>query len=81
MSASNSTVQLPEPIRAAAHRHAAQNGLSVDEWVAEAVVLRLDDAESTQKFFRMRAAGARKGAFGEALRAIPSRAPDPKDTF
>jgi hypothetical protein len=81
MSVATGPVQLSEPMVSAASQQAARSGVTLDEWVAEAVAFHLSETEATQEFFRQRAAGARKGALGEALRAIPDREPDPEDQF
>jgi hypothetical protein len=79
MSATQSTVQLPHSIAAAAIAEAARQGLSLEEWTAATVAKHLRETAAAQAFFQARAAGVHSGALREALDAIPDRAPDPED--
>jgi hypothetical protein len=81
MNTVTNTVHLPEPIVNAASRQAERSGLSLDDFVAQALAVHLGNIEATETFFRQRAAGAHKGALAEALRSMPDRDPDPEDLF
>jgi hypothetical protein len=69
------SVQLPADLQSRVARLAEQEGVSVEQWVIEAVAAKADTAE----FFNRRARGASGKTLGEILDLVPDNPPDPGD--
>ena len=71
----NYSLDLPEALKARAERLAAQDGISLDEWITQAIVQKTD----TLEFFRSRAEGADAEGLLNALRNAPDIEPESWD--
>jgi hypothetical protein len=65
-------IELPELIRVEASRLADERGVTLQQWVTEAVSDKLRGLELSREFFRLRA----KRGSTEDLRAILAKVPD-----
>jgi hypothetical protein len=72
-------VELPPSLGNAAEKMAAEDGVSLSQWVSIAVAQKISSVESVEYFFQRRAEGSSQIDFLEILRSAPDRAPDPGD--
>jgi hypothetical protein len=79
MSSAGSGVELPPSLRNAAIKLAAEDGVSLNQWVSIAVAQKISAVETAEEFFKRRSRGAGKVDFLEILRNAPDREPDPGD--
>jgi hypothetical protein len=70
-----SSVTLPESFVRAAEVQAHLEGISVEQWITDAVAGKVKVAE----FFNRRAQGASGKTLGEILDLVPDNPPDPGD--
>jgi len=69
------SVQLPADLQSRVTRLAELEGVSVEQWIAEAVAAKADTAE----FFNSRAQRASGKTLREILDLVPDNSPDPGD--
>ena len=72
-------VELPASIENEALKMAAEDGVSLSQWVSIAVAQKISSIETAEAFFKRRAKGAENIDFLEILRNAPDRDPDPGD--
>lgn len=81
MSKSTYPLKLPFSVKRAAQRLAAEDGVSLNQWIAAAVAEKVGAVESAATFFRKRAGKATGKNLRAFLRQAPRRAPEPEDTL
>ncbi len=62
-------------------RLAAQDGVSLNQWIVAAVAQKIGAVVSAQGFLEDRAAGAKSGGLVNLLDNAPVRPPEPGDEF
>lgn len=72
-------LKLPPSIRHEAERRAAEDGVSLDQWIALALAQKLGAVETAAQFLRRRAVGASRERFGAIMARVPNNPPDPGD--
>jgi hypothetical protein len=79
MSKATYPLKLPLSIKKAAQRLAQEDGVSLNQWIASAVVEKVGVVETAAEFFKKRA-GQRSGdRLMEFLRNAPNLPPEPED--
>jgi hypothetical protein len=81
MSKSTYPLKLPLSIKKAAQRLAKEDGVSLNQWIAEAVAEKVGVVETAADFFRKRAGKATGEGLTRFLRTAPKTAPDAEDTL
>ena len=66
-------LKLPTSIRMAAERLAAEDGVSLNDWIASAVAQKVGAVETAAEFFHRRAAGARVEDLHDILDRVRDR--------
>jgi hypothetical protein len=79
MSASSSTIVLPESLLQQAARHADSLGVSTEQWLEITVAEKLRLEDETAKFFAVRTARASGRPLSEILKNVGNNPPDPGD--
>ena len=79
MNDASDPLRLPASIRLAAERLAAQDGVSLNDWIASAVAQKVGSVETAADFLRGRAGDARPEDLHRLLAAAPDAAPLPGD--
>lgn len=79
MSGDGDLVKLPASIRAAAARLAAEDGVSLNDWIASAVAQKVGAVAATADFFARRAAGRQPRELAAILALAPDRPPEAGD--
>jgi hypothetical protein len=69
-------VKLPPSLGNAARKLAAEDGVSLNQWVSLAVAQKISSVETADAFFKRRSQGADQVDFLEIMRNAPDRPPD-----
>jgi len=72
-------LKLPASIKKAAQRMAAEDGVSLNQWIASAVAQKVGTMETAAEFFRKRAGKATGRKLTKYLRRAPRVPPGPED--
>ena len=81
MSKATYTLKLPLSIKHAAERLAKEDGVSLNQWIAEAVAEKVGVVETAAEFFAKRKGSATGKGLLKFLRKAPKRPPDLGDEF
>ena len=81
MSKSTYPLKLPLSIKKAAQRLAKEDGVSLNQWIAAAVVEKVGVVETAADFFKKRAGKATGEGLMRVLRTAPKATPDAEDTL
>lgn len=76
MSNATDPLKLPASIKAAAARLAKEDGVSLNQRIATAVVQKVGVVETAAEFFRQRAARAKPGDLERIMRKVPDAPED-----
>jgi hypothetical protein len=79
MSKATYPLKLPISIKKAAQRLAAEDGVSLNQWIASAVAEKVGAVETAAEFFKKRAGKAKGNRLMSFLRGAPKVAPEPDD--
>ena len=79
MSRATYPLKLPFSVKKAAERLAAEDGVSLNQWIAAAVAGKIGVVETAAEFFRRRAGKASGGGLAKFLRHAPDVTPDEED--
>jgi hypothetical protein len=81
MNKSTYPLNLPLSIKKAAQRLAKEDGVSLNQWIAVAVVEKVGVVETAAEFFKKRAGKSSGQGLMKFLRTAPKTAPEPEDTL
>jgi hypothetical protein len=81
MSKATYLLRLPLSIKKAAQRLAKEDGVSLNQWIAVAVVEKVGVVETAADFFKKRASNATGAGLMKFLRTAPKLAPEPEDAL
>jgi hypothetical protein len=79
MSKSTYPLKLPTSIKKAAQRLAKEDGVSLNQWIAAAVAVKVGVVETAAEFFKKRAGEANGEGLMKFPRTAPRSAPEPED--
>jgi hypothetical protein len=79
MNRSTYPLKLPASVKRAAQRLAAEDGVSLNQWIAVAVAQKVGVSETAAEFFARRAADAEPADLIAVLRKAPDTSPDERD--
>jgi hypothetical protein len=79
MSKATYPLKLPLSIKKAAQRLAAEDGVSLNQWIAAAVAQKVGVVETAAEFLKKHAGKATGNRLMEFLRNAPKVAPEPED--
>jgi len=79
MSKATYPLKLPLSIKKAAQRLGKEDGVSLNQWIAEAVAEKVGVVETAAGFFKKRAGKAKGEGLMKFLRTAPKTAPEPED--
>jgi hypothetical protein len=79
MSKATYPLKLPLSIKKAAQRLAQEDGVSLNQWIASAVVEKVGVVETAAEFFKKRAGQKSGDRLMEFLRNAPNLPPEPED--
>ena len=79
MSDVNDPLRLPASIRLAAERLAAQDGVSLNDWIASAVAQKVGSVETAAEFLGRQAGNAQPEDMFGVLALAPDLGPEPGD--
>ena len=74
------SVRLPNPLHAMVKNVAAEDAISINQFIASAVAEKLS-VMTTEKYIAARAANASKAKFKAVLAKVPDVAPDARDAI
>jgi hypothetical protein len=79
MSKATYPLKLPLSVKKAAQRLAAEDGVSLNQWIAAAVAEKIGVVETSAEFFKRRAGKASGARLIEFLRYAPNVKPEDED--
>jgi hypothetical protein len=79
MSKATYPLKLPLSVKKAAQRLAAEDGVSLNQWIAAAVAEKIGVVETSAEFFKRRAGKATGTRLIEFLRYAPNVKPEDED--
>lgn len=79
MSRDTYPLKLPHSIKKAAQRLAEEDGVSLNQWIAAAVVEKIGVMETAAELFKKRAGKAKGDGLMKFLRNAPDVAPEAED--
>jgi hypothetical protein len=79
MSKATYPLKLPLSVKKAAQRLAAEDGVSLNQWIAAAVAQKIGVVETAADFFKRRAGKASGARLIEFLRRAPDVRPEEQD--
>ncbi len=79
MSKATYPLKLPLSVKKAAQRLAQEDGVSLNQWIAVAVVEKVGVVETAAEFFKKRAGKATGAGLMKFLRQAPDAPPGPED--
>ncbi len=79
MSKATYPLKLPLSVKKAAQRLAQEDGVSLNQWIAVAVVEKVGVVETAAEFFKKRAGKATGAGLMKFLRQAPDAPPEPGD--
>lgn len=72
-------LQLPQSLKETAARLAAEDGVSLNQWIVTAVAQKIGAVETAADFMKRRASGGRRGDLTHFLDKAPDVAPAIED--
>jgi hypothetical protein len=79
MSKATYPLKLPISVKKAAQRLAAEDGVSLNQWIAAAVAEKVGVVETAAEFFKRRAGEASGAGLAKFLRHAPDVKPEDED--
>jgi hypothetical protein len=79
MSKATYPLKLPLSVKKAAQRLAAEDGVSLNQWIAAAVAEKVGVVETAAEFFKRRAGKASGARLMQFLRHAPDASPEEED--
>ena len=79
MSKATYPLKLPISVKKAAQRLAAEDGVSLNQWIAAAVAEKVGVVETAAEFFKRRAGDASGAGLAKFLRRAPDFRPEDED--
>ena len=79
MSKATYPLKLPISVKKAAQRLAAEDGVSLNQWIAAAVAEKIGVVETAAEFFKRRAGEASGASLAKFLRHAPDVKPEDED--
>jgi hypothetical protein len=79
MSKATYPLKLPISVKKAAQRLAAEDGVSLNQWIAAAVAEKVGVVETAAEFFKRRAGDASGAGLAKFLRHAPDLKPEDED--